>query len=84
MHINFIFTIKDILVILAVLFIFSIFIFCKICDKQEAKRKSEQDKVKEDGDDSSRCCYNSGIECYANLCATCKERKDFLKGRDNR
>ena len=47
MHINFIFTIKDILVILCALFIFSIFIFCKICDKQEAKRKSEQDN-KED------------------------------------
>lgn len=47
MYINFIFTIKDVLVLLCVLFIVSIFIFCKICDKQEAKRKSEQDN-KED------------------------------------
>ena len=50
MHINFIFTIKDILVILCVLFIFSMFIFCKICDKQKAKSKSEQDNIKEEKD----------------------------------
>lgn len=77
MHINFIFTIKDILVILAVLFIFSIFIFCKICDKREAKRKSEQDN-KDGSDDPSLCCY-SGVKCYADDCATCKERTDCFK-----
>lgn len=27
-----------------------IFIFCKICDKQKAKRKSEQDSIDKDGD----------------------------------
>ena len=81
MRINFIFTIKDILVILSVLFIFSIFIFCKICDKQKAKRKSEQDN-KDDGDDSSLCCY-SGVKCYSDDCATCKERIDCFKEDNN-
>lgn len=33
---------------------------------------------KDGADDSSRCCY-SGVKCYADLCATCKERKDFLR-----
>ena len=48
MHINFIITPGDIFAIICALFLFSLFIFCKICDKQEAKRKSEQDNIKED------------------------------------
>ena len=33
---------------------------------------------KDGADDSSRCCCSS-VKCYANLCATCKERKDYFK-----
>lgn len=29
-------------------------------------------------DDSSCCCY-SGVQCYADDCAICKERIDFFK-----
>ena len=32
----------------------------------------------DDADDSSRCCY-SGIKCYADDCANCKERTDYFK-----
>lgn len=37
---------------------------------------------KDGTDDSSRCCY-SGVKCYGDLCAVCKERKDFLRDAED-
>ena len=57
-------------------------IICGVVSLKQSIRTEKQDKeefikIFTGVDDSSRCCY-SGVKCYADDCATCKERIDYF------